>query len=60
MHAGWVMSTPLAHCCTCNYMYMYTKFGGNTNVNVLHALSIWYIIKHLFVVLVSAILEFVG
>lgn len=58
MHVGWVMSTPLAHWCTCNYMY--TKFGGNTNVNVLHALSIWYIIKHLFVVLVSAILEFVG
>lgn len=39
-NACWLghVNTPIAHCCTCNYLY--TKFGGNTNVNVLHALSI--------------------
>lgn len=58
MYVGWVMLIFLVYWCICNYMYI--KFGGNINVNVLYVFSIWYIIKYFFVVFVSVILEFVG
>lgn len=38
MYVGWVMLIYLVYWCICNYMYI--KFGGNINVNVLYVFSI--------------------